>query len=143
MTEVHIWVGIAVLATNAAAAVVGGASWLRGIPSIAFWYVLRVAQVTVVVQVALGFALYGTGRRGEDELHIVYGLAPIVIALVTEAMRVGAAQSELEGVEDLEALERTEQARIARRVVLRETGIMAVGCLLIVTLALRAATTGG
>jgi hypothetical protein len=149
LSDLHMWAGIAVLATNAAAALVGGSVWLRGTtwlgghPAVAFWYVLRVAQATVVVQVALGLALLASGRRTGDDLHVLYGLAPLVVSLVTEAMRVGAAGRELAGVEDLETLERAEQARIARRVVLRETGIMAVGCLLIVTLALRAATTGG
>jgi len=70
-------------------------------------------------------------------------VAPLVVALVSEAMRVGAAQSELAEAGDFEALERREQALLARRVVLREMGIMAVGALLIVTLALRAAGTGG
>ena len=143
VNAVHLWVGIAVLATNTAAAAVGGAAWFRSVPSVAFWYVLRVAQATVVVQAAIGLALFASGRRAEDDLHIAYGIAPLVVALVSEAMRVGAAQRELEGVDDVESLERTEQVRLARRVVLRETAIMAVGCLLIVTLALRAATTGG
>jgi hypothetical protein len=65
-----------------------------------------------------------------------------VVSLVSEGMRVGAAQRELDELEDgrdLEALERAEQARIARRVVRREMGVMTVGALLIVTLALRAA----
>ena len=52
------------------------------------------------------------------------------------------AQAELEGVEDFEALERREQILLARRVVLREMGTMTIGAILIVTLALRAASTG-
>src|SRR3712207_509876 len=107
LRDLHVWLGVAVLATNAAAALAGGAAWLRGVPSVAFWYVLRVAQATVVVQVAVGLALLASGRRASDTLHAVYGIAPLVVALVTEAMRVGAAARELEGVEDLEALERT------------------------------------
>jgi hypothetical protein len=87
--------------------------------------------------------LLASGRQAQGSLHVLYGVAPLVVALVSEAMRVGAAQSELAGVRDLEALERREQALLARRVVLREMGIMAVGALLIVTLALRAAGTGG
>jgi len=95
---------------------------------------------------ALGFdaaPASGTTGSAPDALHVVYGIAPLVVALVTEAMRVGAGQRELSGVGDFEALERHEQAVLARRVVRREMGIMAVGALLIVTLALRAAGTGG
>ena len=58
-------------------------------------------------------------------------------------MRAGVAQRELEGVEDIDALERSEQVALARRVALGEMGVMTVGALLILTLALRAFQTGG
>ena len=58
-------------------------------------------------------------------------------------MRVGVAQRELEGVEDVETLDRPQQVAIARRVALGEMGIMTIGALLILTLALRAYQTGG
>jgi hypothetical protein len=66
-----------------------------------------------------------------------------VITLVSELMRLGAAQRELEDVLDLDALQRTEQIALARRVALAEMGVMTVGALLILTLALRAFQTGG
>jgi hypothetical protein len=143
VTGVHMILGIAVVAANALAGAWGGVAWLRRSPSIVFWYLLRAAQATVVLQVALGLALLLSGRESPDELHAVYGIAPLVVTLVSEGMRVGAAQRELEEAGDLEALERSEQARFARRVVRREMGVMTVGALLIVTLALRAAFTGG
>ena len=46
-------------------------------------------------------------------------------------------------MDDVDALERAEQVRIARRVALGEMGVMTVGALLILTLALRAYQTGG
>ena len=58
-------------------------------------------------------------------------------------MRVGIAQRELEGVDDLEALDRSEQVTLAKRIALGEMGVMTVGALLILTLALRAYQTGG
>lgn len=143
MNGVHAAVGIGVIALNALAGGWGGVAWLRHEPSVVFWYLLRAAQVVVVVQVALGLGLLLTGREPPDELHVIYGLAPLVVSLVSEGMRVGAAQRELEDAGDLERLERTEQAAIARRVVRREMGVMSVGALLIVTLALRAALTTG
>jgi hypothetical protein len=143
LSQVHLIVGIAVLASNLVAGAWGGVAWLRREPSVIFWYLLRAAQATVVVQVLLGMALLAGGRRAPDSLHFLYGVAPLVVALVSEAMRVGAAQRELAEAGDLEALERREQALLARRVVMREMGIMAVGALLIVTLALRAAGTSG
>lgn len=143
MSDIHAVLGVAVLAANLLAGVWGAVAWLRGEPSVVFWYLLRAAQVVVVVQVLTGLLLLSGGRRAPGSLHVLYGAAPLVVALVSEAMRVGAAQRELEEVADLEALERREQALLARRVVRREMGIMSVGALLIVTLALRAGGTGG
>ena len=138
-------VGIAVLATNLMAAVWGVIGWLRkdARASIVFWPLLRAAQATVVVQVVLGFLLVARGASAPDGLHIVYGVAPLVVSLVSEGMRVGIAQRELEGVEDVDALERSEQVALAKRVALGEMGVMTVGALLILTLALRAFQTGG
>ncbi len=136
-------VGIAVLATNAAAGGWGAVSWLRKRPSIWFWYLLRVAQAAVVVQVVLGFLLLARGSSAPDGLHAAYGVLPLVVTLFSEGMRVGAAQRELEEIEDVEGLARDEQIAIARRVTLAEMGVMTVGALLILTLALRAYQTGG
>ena len=138
-------VGIAVLATNLVAAGWGVIGWLRkdARASIVFWPLLRLAQATVVIQAVIGFLLVARGASSPDGLHIAYGVAPLVIALVSEGMRVGIAQRELEGVEDLEALERSEQVTLAKRIALGEMGVMTVGALLILTLALRAFQTGG
>lgn len=138
-------VGIAVLATNLVAAGWGVIGWLRkdARASIVFWPLLRLAQATVVIQAVVGFLLVARGASSPDGLHIVYGVAPLVVALVSEGMRVGIAQRELEGVDDLEALERSEQITLAKRIALGEMGVMTVGALLILTLALRAYQTGG
>jgi hypothetical protein len=138
-------VGIAVLVSNAVAAAWGAVGWLRkdARASIAFWPLLRVAQGTVVVQAVLGFILLARGLSAPDGLHVAYGVAPLVISLVSEGMRAGVAQRELDDVEDVDALERGEQIAVARRVALGEMGVMTVGALLILTLALRAYQTGG
>ena len=143
LKDVHLVAGIAVLATNLLAGVWGAIAWARKDPSIWFWYLLRVAQVVVVVQVTLGLILLGTDHRSKDELHYAYGVSLLVVTLVTEGMRAGAAQRELEGIEDVDALTPREQREVARRVVLREMGLMTIGALLVTTLALRAAMTGG
>jgi hypothetical protein len=143
LKDVHVVVGIAVLASNLLAAGWGAVAWLRKEPSVSFWYVLRTAQAIVVAQVTIGLVLLATGHHAGDELHYVYGISPLVVTLVTEGMRAGAAQRELAGIEDVSALTRAEQRAFARAVVLREMGVMTIGALLITTLALRAATTGG
>lgn len=138
-------VGIAVLASNAVAAGWGVVGWLRkdARASITFWPLLRVAQATVVVQAVVGFILLARGETAPDGLHVIYGVTPLLISLVSEGMRAGVAQRELDQVEDVDSLERGEQMALARRVAIGEMGVMTVGALLILTLALRAYQTGG
>jgi hypothetical protein len=134
-------VGIAVLATNGVAGVWGAVAWLRKDPSVWFWYLLRVAQASVVIQALIGFGLLAQGMRAPDSLHAVYGFAPLAITLFSEGMRVGVAQRELEDV-DIDGIDRSEQIVIARKVALAEMGVMTIGVLMILTLALRAYQTG-
>jgi hypothetical protein len=141
--DLHAIVGIATLGLNALAAVWGGVAWMRRDPSVSFWYVLRVAQLAVVVSVVLGLVRVAAGARPPDKLHYIYGVAPLVIAIVTEAMRADAARREVDALEgDPEALPRREKVLLARRVVVREIGIMTVGVILVVTLLLRAWQSG-
>ena len=131
--------------SNLIAAVWGVVGWLRqdAAASIVFWPLLRVAQALVVVQVLVGLLLLARGASAPDGLHVAYGVSLLLVTLVSEAMRAGVAQKELEDVEDVDALERSEQVALARRVALGEMGVMTIGALLIVTLALRAYQTGG
>jgi hypothetical protein len=76
-------------------------------------------------------------------IHYVYGVAPLVVSLVTEGARVTVASAELASVEDPDSLDRRERILMARRIVLREIGVMTIGAILIVTLGLRAVATGG
>ena len=138
-------VGIAVLVSNAVAAGWGAIGWLRkdARASLVFWPLLRTAQATVVVQAVLGFLLLARGASAPDGLHVAYGVSPLVITVISEAMRAGIAQRELDAVDDVDALDRGQQVALARRVALGEMGVMTVGALLILTLALRAYQTGG
>jgi hypothetical protein len=136
---VHVIGGVTVLATNLAAGTWGAVAWLRQEPSVAFWYLLRTAQVAVVVQVLLGAILLLLGREA-DGLHYVYGVLPLVVSLLAEGVRAGAAERELTGL-DFESLPRDRQRAIALAIVRRETGIMTVSALVVFFLALRAAGT--
>ena len=131
------------MATNGAAGGLGAVSWLRGEPSVVFWYLLRMAQASVTAQVVLGLLLLARGDSSPDGLHIAYGISPLVVTLFSEGFRVAAAQREVEAVGDVEALERPDQILLARRVALAEMGVMTIGLILIVTLAIRAMQSGG
>jgi heme A synthase len=142
VAEIHLVVGCALIVLNLAAFAVGGIAWYRDRPSIPFWYLLRAAQGAVFLQTMLGGLLVFTGHEPADDLHYLYGILPLVVSLIAEAARTGAAERELGDV-DLEALSAEQQQSIALAIVRREMGIMAVSCGVILFLALRAAGTSG
>ncbi|UJA18954.1 hypothetical protein HJD18_01185 [Thermoleophilia bacterium SCSIO 60948] len=139
MVTVHLIVGLLVVAANFAAFAIGGVSWLRRRPSVVFWYVLRVAQASVVVQVLLGGLLILLGSAAAD-LHYLYGILPLLVTLLAEGVRAGAAGRELVGL-DFESLPPDRQRTLAMAIVRRETGIMSVGAGLTLFLVLRAVET--
>jgi hypothetical protein len=142
VSGIHEILGIAVLASNGVAAAWGGIAWSRRDPSKVFWYLLRFAQAVVVVEAVDGVAL-ALGGHDASAIHYVYGVAPLVVSLVSEGARVTVASAELARVDDPDALDRRERILMARRIVLREIGVMTIGAILIVTLGLRAIATGG
>jgi hypothetical protein len=90
--------------------------------------------------VLLGGLLVFDGREAADGLHYVYGILPLPVSLLAETARAGAAQRELGEIE-FEDLPADRQRTLALAIVRREMGIMAVSCLVILPLALRAAGT--
>jgi hypothetical protein len=143
LAEVHLVAGVVVIVLNLVAGLWGAGAWLTNRASVSFWYVLRAAQASIVVQVLLGGVLLAAGREATDGWHYMYGIAPLLVNLFAEGMRVGAAQRELPDDVDFGALPSGEQRTIALRIVRREMGIMTAACLLIVAFALRAAQTSG
>jgi heme A synthase len=139
---VHLAVGCALILLNLIAFLLGGIAWYRDRPSIPFWYLLRAAQASVFLQTLLGGLLVFTGHKAGENLHYLYGILPLVVSLIAEGARAGAAERELRGV-DFEALPAESQEGLALAIVRREMGIMAVSCGVIFFLALRAASTSG
>lgn len=140
MTSVHLVLGIGVLVLSLAGGVWGGYCWLQEKASQGFWYVLRAQQVAVAIQVMLGTLLLFLGRTAGSDLHYIYGALPLVVSLFAEGARAGAAAQEL-GETDFEALPSDHQRLLALAIVRRETGIMALSCIVVFFLALRAAAT--
>jgi hypothetical protein len=138
----HIAVGCGVILLNLAGGVIGGVAWYRNRPSIPFWYILRFAQVSVFIQALLGGLLLITDHQAKENLHYLYGVLPLVISFIAEVARIGAAEREL-GEMDIESFPEESRNKIALLIVRREMGIMAVSCIVIFFLAVRAATTSG
>ena len=142
MVAVHVVVGCAVIVLNLVAFAIGGIAWYRDRSSVRFWYLLRAAQISVFLQVMLGGLLVFTNHKPDDSLHYLYGILPLVVSLIAEGARTGAAERELRDV-DIETLSAEQQQSVALAIVRREMGIMAVSCGVILFLALRAAGTSG
>ena len=95
MKDVHIAVGVLAIALNAVAALLGGWCWWRARPTQWFWRVLRAGQIMVVVEVILGGVLRLTGHKTSG-LHVLYGLLPLLVAILAEQLRAATAQMVLD-----------------------------------------------
>jgi hypothetical protein len=142
VANVHLVIGVAVVALNLLAGVWGVYAWLTRRPSVAFWYLLRVAQAAIIIQTVLGVSLLLSDHKASSDLHYLYGLLPLPLMLVTEMMRVGAAQQVVGDIE-YDKLPEDEAGQLAMKIFIAETRVMALGCLIIAALAFRAGTTSG
>jgi hypothetical protein len=142
VASVHLVVGVAVLVLNLAAGIWGLVALRWRQASVSFWYVLRAAQASVVLQVLLGALLLIAGREPAEDIHYMYGSAPLLVNMFAEGMRVSAAQREV-GDLDFESLAAGEQRAIALRIVRRELVIMTFACFLVLAFAIRAAQVSG
>jgi hypothetical protein len=142
VTAVHLTLGVAVVALNLLAGAWGAWAWLARRPSEAFWYLLRIAQGAIIIQTVLGVSLLLSDHKASSDLHYLYGLLPLPLMLITEMMRVGAAQQVVGDIE-YEKLPEQEAGELAMKIFIAETRVMALGCLIIAALAFRAGTTSG
>jgi hypothetical protein len=137
---------ILAIALNAIACVYGGWSWWRARASPWYWRLLRTAQATVVLQAALNGLLLVTGPKPKG-LHILYSVVPLLVSLIAESLRAGAAQMVLDqrGLESGKAVGRLpedEQRRVVLAIIQRELSVMTIAALVVVVLLLRAVQTG-
>lgn len=146
MTDVHIAIGSLAIALCALAALYGAWLWWRYQPrSTWFWRLLRAGQAVVVIEVVLGGVLQFTSRKAPD-LHILYGVLPVLIAFIAEQLRIASAQMVLdshgyESGEEVGKLPDEEQRAIVDAILRRELGVMTLAAFVIVVLLVRAAGT--
>jgi hypothetical protein len=140
---------IVVAALNAMAGALGAWLWRRhadGGSAGAFWVLLRVGQGSALtLAVAVG-SLVAAGHSCSEHLFYLYALLPLAVAFVAEQLRVAAAQTildqrGLEGAAAVGALPEAEQHELVAAIVRREVGVMAISAIVVVFLALRAAST--
>lgn len=148
MVALHVVVGVSLLALNLAAGLWGAWCWYRVEPSPRFWILLRAGQAAIILQVLLGALLLALGHEPGDDLHILYGVLPLVVSFLAEQLRIGSADAILAGrgydtAAEVGELPEAEQRVVVLSIVRREMGVMTVACFVVVALALRAATTSG
>jgi hypothetical protein len=145
--DVHIVVGIAAIAFSGLAALWGAWRWYRVEPETKlFWWLLRSAQAVVVIEAIFGGILELEHHKAPG-LHVLYGVLPLLVALLAEQLRVSSAQMILDtrGIEaaaDVGRLPEDEQRSIVTAILRRELGVMTLAAIVIVGLLARAATTG-
>jgi hypothetical protein len=142
VTAVHAVLGVALVLVNLAAGAWGAWHWWRDEPSRAFWPLLRTGQALVMVEAIDGAVLLAAGRE-LPELHLIYGLTPLVVSFLAEQLRLASADSVLQArdLEDSAAVGRLapqEQQRVVLAIVRREMGVMAASALVVTLLGLRA-----
>jgi hypothetical protein len=156
VTEAVVAGAIAVAALNAISGVLGGTLWYHGGALAAgssaggsvraFWVLLRVGQGSALaLAIAVG-SLAAAGNYSSEHLFYLYALLPLAVAFVAEQLRVASAQTILDqsGLENAAAvgeLPEDEQHTLVAAIVRREIGVMALSALVVVFLALRAAST--
>jgi hypothetical protein len=147
---------LVVAALNLVSGVLGASIWRRGGElgeggsragsAAAFWVMLRVGQGSALaLAIAVG-SLAAAGKYSSEHLFYLYALLPLAVAFVAEQLRVASAQTildqrGLEGSEAVGALAEPEQQALVTAIVRREVGVMALSALVVVLLALRAAST--
>jgi hypothetical protein len=148
MTAAHAAIGALALALSLAAGAWGAWRWYRVEPSRRFWPLLRAAQLALALAAIDGGILWLGGERDGGDLHVLYGVLPLLVMFFAEQLRVGAAEAVLaaRGLESAQAVGRLperEQRSVVVAILRREMGVMAAAALVSFALALRAASTAG
>ena len=139
MTALHVGIGVALVAVNLAAGLLGAWRWRQDEQSRWFWPLLRGGQLLVVLQAAQGGVLILLGEE-LPPLHLIYGLVPLGVAFIAEQLRLTSAQTVLDqrGVSSARELAPAEQEDAALDILRREMGVMAASALVVAALGLRA-----
>jgi hypothetical protein len=145
MKQVHLVVGVITIVLSGAAGAWGAWCWWRVRQSAWFWRLLRASQVAVVIQAALGGILLLTHHK-PGNLHVLYGILPLLVSFIAEQLRVSSAQMVLDqrGFESAAAvgkLPSEEQQEVVTAVLQREVGVMVLAAIVNVLLLARAAMT--
>jgi hypothetical protein len=137
---------LAVAVLNALPGALGAWRWYRCESSRAFWLLLRVGQGSALALALAVGSLAVAGKYSSDRLFYLYALLPLAVGFVAEQLRVISAQTildrrELADAQAVGSLPEQEQRVVVAEIMRRELGVMTLSALVVVFLALRAAST--
>ena len=88
VTEIHLGLGIVVIAINLIAAVWGFLVWKQWLPANKVYaQVLAASQTVIVGQAVIGLLLLSQNLRAAQQLHYVYGLLPAAMVIFAYSAR--------------------------------------------------------
>lgn len=88
VTEIHLGLGIVVIAINLIAAVWGFLVWKQWLPANKVYaQVLASSQTVIVGQAVIGLLLLSQNLRAAQQLHYVYGLLPAAMVIFAYSAR--------------------------------------------------------
>ena len=134
---------LAVATLNGVAGLYGLLRWHRAAPSRSFWLVARAAQVFAIAYAVLAAAYYLASYKPSSNLFYLYALLPLAIGVIAEQFRVLSAdhvltQCDLPDAQAVGKLAPAEQQAVVTAILGRELLIIALACLVVCFLALRA-----
>lgn len=88
VTQIHLWLGIIVIAINLVAGIWGLLVWRRKLPANKpYAQVLAASQTVIIGQAIIGLLLLSQNLRAEQQLHYVYGLLPAAMVVFAYSAR--------------------------------------------------------
>ena len=134
---------LAVAVLNGLAGLYGLMAWYRSEPSRAFWLAARAGQALAIAFAALAGVYYLASYKPSSGLFYLYALLPIAIGVIAEQFRILSADhvlmaNDLPDAQAVGTLPADEQQQIVTAILRRELLVIALACLVVCFLALRA-----
>jgi len=88
VTDIHIGLGVVVIAINLIAGIWGLFVWKQKLPANKVYaQVLAASQTVIIGQAVLGLLLLSQNLRAAQQLHYVYGLLPVAMIIFAYSAR--------------------------------------------------------
>ena len=88
VTQIHLWLGLLVIAINLVGGIWGLLVWRRKLPANKLYaQILAASQTVIIGQAIIGLLLLSQNLRAAEQLHYVYGLLPAAMVVFAYSAR--------------------------------------------------------